>query len=614
MYQAHFHLDKEPFSIAPDPSFLYLSEGHNEALAHLMYGLSHGGFVLLTGEVGTGKTTLLRDLIRHTPNELDVAFILNPRLTVKELLETICDELGVVHDKEALKSVKQYIDVLNKHLLATHREDRSTVVIIDEAQNLSPAVLEQIRLLTNLETDERKLLRIILLGQPELDEVLARKELRQLAQRITARYYLGALSREDADAYVAHRLVRAGGSPNVFSDAALRALHRHAKGIPRVINIIADRAMLGAYTAGLHQVTAPIVKAAAEEIAGPQKPNRYPWLAGGLIGAALIAMFAAVAFDAYYRPSNAAPPPEPAPAVPEATAPTSQPPPPAERPAARVPTTAEAEADGAPTEADADASAAQTADIEPSEPIAAARSASPEPSATEQPTSSPPARTPDDDRASVPAAAVSLPDDFERPERSRFETHREAYTELFARWGVTYDPNGGKIPCDFAPDVGLQCLSRSGGWDVLAAVDRPAVLTFDDGNEAFYGAAISLTEFELDLVLDGRTLPVTRETLGPMWPGKFVVLWRMPPYYQGSVVPGQTHASVPWLRDQMATILGRDLATPTPDAFDPALESAVRTFQSRNGLTVDGIVGPMTWIRVADSVGGAEGTTPKLVN
>ncbi len=183
MYLEHFRFSREPFSIAPDPGFLYLSAGHNEAFSHLEYGLSHGGFVLITGEVGTGKTTLLRNLVRGTPDHMDIAFILNPRLTAKELLETICDELGIQYDRTATVSIKHFIDLLTRHLLQAHRAGRSTVLVIDEAQNLAPGVFEQIRLLTNLETDERKLLRIILIGQPELDEMLAKTELRQLSQR-----------------------------------------------------------------------------------------------------------------------------------------------------------------------------------------------------------------------------------------------------------------------------------------------------------------------------------------------------------------------------------------------------------------------------------------------
>ena len=200
MYEQHFNLDQLPFSIAPDPSFLYLSSAHREALAHLMYGFSHGGFVMVTGEVGTGKTTLLRNVVKQTPPDLDVAFILNPRLTVRELLASLCDELGIAYDPDSTASVKQYVDLITRHLLETHRSGRSTVMIIDEAQNLSPAVLEQVRLLTNLETDDRKLLRIILIGQPELKEMLERQDLRQLAQRITARYHLGSLSRAQAPA------------------------------------------------------------------------------------------------------------------------------------------------------------------------------------------------------------------------------------------------------------------------------------------------------------------------------------------------------------------------------------------------------------------------------
>ncbi len=289
MYLQHFHLKQEPFSIAPDPSFLYLSDGHREALAHLHYGFTHGGFVMVTGEVGTGKTTLLRNLVKQTPEDLDVAFVLNPRLTVKELLQTVCDELGIPYDADKNQSIKQYIDRLNKHLLRTHQQGRSTVLIIDEAQNLSPAVLEQIRLLTNLETDERKLLRIILLGQPELGEMLARQELRQLAQRITARYHLSALSREESLAYISHRLTRAGGNPQLFTPKAMNQLYRISKGIPRLINVVADRALLGSYVQGETRVSALTVQRAAKEILG-SRPKTLIWSAAAVFAALSVGM------------------------------------------------------------------------------------------------------------------------------------------------------------------------------------------------------------------------------------------------------------------------------------------------------------------------------------
>ena len=255
MYEQYFNLQKKPFSIAPDPGFLYLSDKHRDALAHLHYGLqSDGGFVLVTGEVGTGKTTLLRNIIGQVPGDIDVAFILNPRLTVRELLQTICDELGIEYPPDDPHSVKPYIDQLNRHLLRSHGLERSTVVVIDEAQNLSPAVLEQLRLLTNLETNEQKLLRIILVGQPELNEVLSRLELRQLNQRITARYHLQPLKLADTRAYLSHRLKISGGNPALFSRWASWNIHRLAGGIPRLINIIADRALLGAFVKGKTRV------------------------------------------------------------------------------------------------------------------------------------------------------------------------------------------------------------------------------------------------------------------------------------------------------------------------------------------------------------------------
>jgi general secretion pathway protein A len=244
MYKDYFGLKELPFSIAPDPRYLYMSEQHREALAHLVYGMNtDGGFVLLTGEVGTGKTTVCRCLLEQIPENIDVAFILNPKLSVHELLASICDELRIQYP-QGNNSIKVFIDHINAYLLDAHARDRKTVLIIEEAQNLSTDVLEQIRLLTNLETNQQKLLHIIMLGQPELRDKLSRPELRQLSQRITARYHLGSLSRHEVYGYVSHRLSVAGGHRKLFPDSVIGTLHRLSNGIPRLINLICDRAML----------------------------------------------------------------------------------------------------------------------------------------------------------------------------------------------------------------------------------------------------------------------------------------------------------------------------------------------------------------------------------
>ena len=227
MYASFFGLNEKPFSITPDPRYLFLSERHGEALAHLVYGVTEsGGFIQLTGEVGTGKTTLVRSLLlNRMPDNADVAVVLNPQLSVVEFLATICEELHIEvrHNKG---SVKALTDALNRHLLTAHAGGRRTILVVDEAQNLAPAVLEQVRLLTNLETAKQKLLQIILIGQPELRELLARNDLRQLAQRITARYHLEPLSKEETATYIEHRLKVAGALGEVFNEGAKKEIYR----------------------------------------------------------------------------------------------------------------------------------------------------------------------------------------------------------------------------------------------------------------------------------------------------------------------------------------------------------------------------------------------------
>lgn len=323
MYTAFFGLHERPFSITPDPRYLFMSRRHADALAHLLYGISEsGGFIQLTGEVGTGKTTLTRTLLERIPEQADVALILNPKLTTIEFLKTVCEELGVLVPANA-DGVKAYVDCLNSHLLRAHAKGRRTVLIVDEAQQLSMEVLEQVRLLTNLETSHRKLLQIILIGQPELRDLLARNDMRQLAQRITDRYHLEPLSREETDQYIMHRLKVAGGSPDLFAPAARREIFRQSQGIPRLVNVIADRSLLAAYSQEQRQVSASLVRKAAQEVGGAPR-KKWPWSLGfGLGLGTLIAVGAAMLLlgpgESNDAPLQAAPQIIEAPTRPEAT-------------------------------------------------------------------------------------------------------------------------------------------------------------------------------------------------------------------------------------------------------------------------------------------------------
>jgi general secretion pathway protein A len=278
MYTRYFGLIEKPFAIAPNPRYLFMSELHREALAHLMYGISSEGcIILLTGDVGTGKTTVCRCLIDQLPDTTGIALILNPKLTITDLLKTICEELKIGIPAVA-PTIKRYIDHLNIYLLDAHSRGRNTALIVDEAQNLDIEILEQLRLLTNLETNTNKLLQIILIGQPELRNILSDPKLSQINQRITTRYHLEPLKVDDVTTYIEHRIAIAGGNSRniLFSEKAIRYVAKISKGIPRVINILCDHALLGAYADNSDHVSLKIMKKAAGELAAITDKNRRP--------------------------------------------------------------------------------------------------------------------------------------------------------------------------------------------------------------------------------------------------------------------------------------------------------------------------------------------------
>lgn len=290
MYQQYFGLTESPFSIAPDPRYLYLSDKHREALAHLIYGVGdQGGFVLLTGEVGTGKTTICRCLLQQVPDNAEIAFIINPRQSINQLLQSVFSDLGLPYHKG--DTSKDLIDQLNSHLLDAHSRGINTILIIDEAQNLSVDVLEQLRLLTNLETNEKKLLQLVLLGQPELNDLLAKPELRQLAQRVTARYHLAPLSKLEIAEYIEHRLAIAGCRAELFPSSSIKTIFQLSKGVPRLINLICDRTLLGIYATNQQRATPAIVKKASKEIfAGKAAFPKQYFVVLGVALACLIAV------------------------------------------------------------------------------------------------------------------------------------------------------------------------------------------------------------------------------------------------------------------------------------------------------------------------------------
>ena len=559
IYNDYFGLKESPFSIAPNPQYLYMSDRHREALAHLMYGIQgDGAFILLSGEVGTGKTTICRCLLEQIPTQVDTAFILNPKLTAAELLAAACDDLKISYPQGA--TIKVLTDCINAYLLEAHANDRRTVLIIDEAQNLSIEVLEQLRLLTNLETNQRKLLQIILLGQPELLVLLAKPELRQLSQRITARFHLNALNRDEISAYIKHRLVVAGAKGTFFTKPAIDRIYKISQGIPRIINLVCDRSLLGTYSEGELQVTPKIVAKAASEILGPETQASPNWrlIAIASIGSLVVLTGLLILM---LTGESEAPIAQIQPTAQQETVATINQP-----MTAREDQFADATAYVAP---------ASQQSLEIAEPVRLQTFEEPQPA-------------PYGDQSSTNLTSLRL--------IRGHDIAGAALNDLLQLWGVDFtDPDSAS--CELAETIGLFCFSSIAGLNEMNDFDRPVVINLN--NQWF--TLIELDRGSASLKVDNTIHSVPVAELLDAWSGNFTLLWRAPPGYKAPISIGDRGPAVDWLVNRLQVINDRTGPTTPGYVFDGELEVQVKQFQLTTGLTPDGIAGVKTWIKINDA-------------
>lgn len=638
MYTSFFGLQETPFSIAPNPRYLYMSQQHRDAFAHLLYGVQgNGGFVLLTGEVGSGKTTLCRCLLDQLPDETEVAFIFNPTVTCLELCTAICEELSIAIPKNCQQSLKAMQARIYQHLLKNHSQGHNTLLIVDEAQSLSISVLEQLRLLTNLETNEHKLLQIILLGQPELRNKISQPELRQLAQRITARFHLEPLRQHEVQPYIQHRLAVAGVERPLFDQRLCKKIFQRSKGIPRLINVICDRTLLGAYTLEQETITAPVLDQAIEEVLGrPFRPYIEPLsyfaavasaatlagvmhfsvIPGGLTQAQpwLISKYTQISRQ---LASLTSPSPPPAPMMVAITA------------------TIDAESFQLPTEP-------TNAGLETSEGSKHKAAISPPQSA---PTSNPPRqkdkvsthhqstataeplsvvtmvsmKTPPTEKAvgngQLPLVKTIAPGT--RSAQSLQKTTppvvsashlptaastqepmtQSPYQVLFQLWQIPLNAKT-ENPCLYALQKGLRCMHGKSSFKYFAKLNRPALLRLKDNSGKLEEVVLTTLHNGIaTLTRNGQVWNETVQELSKRWSSSYTLLWKPPPGYHNMMSLGETSRSVSWLKERLITLTSAPMDSHN-QYFNDQLEFWLKAFQKSQGLKQDGVAGPHTLIHL----------------
>ena len=551
IYQQYFALNCEPFSIVPDPGFLYPSSQHRQAVAHLKYGLDReGGFVLLTGEVGTGKTTLTRTLLKRLPAHVRVAYVLNSTLEVTDVLASICQELSVELPQSSETSLsKNCIDALNADLIAAHSEGKKTLVVIEEAQNLSPEVLEILRLLSNLETATHKLLHILLVGQPELLETLAQKNQRQLNQRVVARFHLLPLAKADVANYVNHRLHHAGANRAIFDNAAMGTLFKLTKGVPRLINLICHHALLAAYATGAKTVSAKLVKKAAKEIFDtqlPAKKSSKKWLV-----ALLIAGIFAVLIAEQYKANIPEIESEKVEIIDEIEPQTAQ----------QVEALFEVVESGEILIQPSKQSVLPL--IEP-EPIAV--------------------QGQDKDQSTVATAVNS-----------------NTFAELFAIWSIEVEPLFSEeevFALAAINNMGAEKLSKS-NIDALLSIDRPGIIWIAEGNGRLKSYLLLALDAESVQLKSGDNSH--RETLqwfAERWNGAFLFLWYSPSEIESLRLGDQNPLALNWLQSQLQLINSNYLPLITDGNYTEIIRDTVLEFQKQQGIRADGVVGRQTIMKL----------------
>lgn len=569
MYEAFYGLREKPFNLTPDPKYLYLSDKHKEAFAHLLFGIKNrSGFVMVSGEIGTGKTTICRNLLNQLDAETDVAFVFNPSLNPLELLKKINREFGVSADAE---TVLELTEILNAYLLEAAAAGRNCVLVIDEAQNLTPQVLEQIRLLSNLETEKDKLLQIILIGQPELAEKLALKELRQLNQRITARYHLKPLNEQETLQYIAYRLHVAGGRKKVhFSKQAVHAIYKHSGGTPRVINALCDRALLIGYTREAHVITRQIITQAAREIRGEKMPGKTSWkqaarrwIPSPALVLAAVLVLALARFFAF----------------------------PLEQAARELGVFNRFLASDSPFPTESPARQAGTADAISPDIRNSAREAA--------------------DLLVDSALARRLVERLSVPEKAGAESaggaaalaalapdaaRQAAAAALLRAWSMAPvsaypESDDPAALAAFAMQNGLAAERLSPALEQLIAIDLPAFVKMRTGDKSLW---VALLGVEGSLVrisgTMGEMLALDRDTFREHYAGEAVLPWRDPAPAAPPLLPGFTSRSVLRLKEQLHQI-GRIPAAEVNDRYDSRTASVVARLQAETGLLVDGISG-----------------------